>query len=35
MLRDMLSLEPITLPPRKKSRTTIGSLVINSKEDEE
>ncbi len=32
---DRLSPEPITLPPRKKSKTTFGSLVIDSKEDEE
>ncbi len=35
MLRDKLSPEPITLSPRKKSRTTFGSLVIDSKEGEE
>jgi hypothetical protein len=32
---DMLSLEPITSPPRKKSKTTFKSLVVDSKEDEE
>jgi hypothetical protein len=34
-LRDRLSLEPIASPPRKKSRTTFGSPVNDSKEDEE
>jgi hypothetical protein len=31
----MLSLESVTSSPRKKSRTTFGSLIIDSKEDEE
>jgi hypothetical protein len=29
--KDMLSLEPITSPPRKKSKTTFGSSVNDSK----
>jgi hypothetical protein len=33
--KDMLSLEPVTSPPRKKSKTTFGSMVNGSKEDEE
>jgi urease alpha subunit len=33
--RDMLSSEPITSPPRKKSRTTFKSLVVDSEEDDE
>ncbi len=33
--RDRLSLEPITSPPRKKSKTTFGSLINDSEEDEE
>jgi hypothetical protein len=33
--RDMLSLQPITSPPRKKSKTTFKSLVVDSEEDEE
>ncbi len=32
--RDMLSLEPVTSPPRMKSRTIFGSLVNDSEEDE-
>jgi len=35
MLRDKLSLELVTLPSRKKSGITFGSLVIDSKEDEQ
>jgi hypothetical protein len=31
----MLSPEPITSPPGKKSRTTFGSPVNDSNEDEE
>jgi hypothetical protein len=31
----MLSIEPITSSLRKKSRTTFGSLIVDSKEDEE
>jgi hypothetical protein len=33
--RDKLSFKLVTSPPRKKSITTFGSPVINSKEDEE
>ncbi len=33
--RDKLSLKPITSSLRKKSRTTFGSLINDSKEDEE
>jgi hypothetical protein len=33
--RDKLSPKPITSPLRKKSRTTFGSLINDSKEDEE
>jgi hypothetical protein len=32
--KDRLSPNPITSPPRKKSKT-FGSLVVDSKEDEE
>ncbi len=35
MPKDKLSLKPITSPLRKKSNTTFGSLVYDSKEDEE
>jgi hypothetical protein len=35
MPRDMLSLELVTSPPRKKSMTTFGSLINDSKKDEE
>jgi hypothetical protein len=31
----MLSLEPVTSSPRKKSRTIFESLIVDSKEDEE
>jgi len=34
-LRDKLSPEPITSPPRKKSKIIFGSLVNDLKEDEE
>ncbi len=34
-LRDRLSPEPVTLPLRKKSKTTFGSPINESKEDEE
>jgi hypothetical protein len=34
-LKDKLSLELVTSPLRKKSRTTFESLVVQSKEDEE
>ncbi len=34
-LRDRLSHEPITSPPRKKSKTSFGSLVNDLKEDDE
>jgi len=33
--RDKLSLQLVTSPPRKKSKTTFGSPVNDSKEDEE
>jgi hypothetical protein len=33
--RDRLSLEPITSPLRKKSKTTFGSLVYDLEKDEE
>ncbi len=33
-LRDRLSLKFVASPPRKKSRTTFKSQVVNSKEDE-
>jgi hypothetical protein len=33
--RDMLNLEPLTSPPRKKSMTTFGSLVYDFEDDEE
>jgi hypothetical protein len=33
--RDMLNFELVTSPPKKKSRTTFGSLVNDSKKDEE
>jgi hypothetical protein len=33
--RDRLSPEPVTWPPRKKSRIFFGSQVVDSKEDEE
>ncbi len=33
--RDMLSLEPITSPQRKKSKTTFKSLVNDLEKDEE
>jgi hypothetical protein len=32
---DKLNLEPITSPPRKKSRTIFRSQVIDLEEDEE
>jgi hypothetical protein len=35
ILKDKLSLEPVTSPLRKKSKTTFGSLVNDSEEDEE
>jgi hypothetical protein len=35
ILKDKLSIEPVTSPLRKKSRTTFGSLVNDSEEDEE
>jgi hypothetical protein len=34
-LRDMLSLEHITSPLKKKSKTIFGSLVNDLEEDEE
>jgi hypothetical protein len=30
----MLCLEPITSPPKKKFKTTFGSLISDSEEDE-
>jgi hypothetical protein len=33
--RDKLSLQLVTSPPRKKSKTTFGSPINDSKEDEE
>jgi len=33
--RDKLSIEHVTLPPKKKSKTTFGSSLNDSKEDEE
>ncbi len=33
--KEQVKPEPITSPPRKKSRTTFGSLINDSKEDEE